>query len=95
MPENVNTTLHIINKAPEHARFRHCLASVQQGDTLLLIEDAVLALLDRERQLPGASYGLETDANARAVANRVPGEQLVDYAGFVQLTVNHSRIINW
>ncbi|WP_226596391.1 sulfurtransferase complex subunit TusB [Marinobacter nauticus] len=95
MPENVNTTLHIINKAPEHARFRHCLASVQQGDTLLLIEDAVLALLDRERQLPGASYGLETDANARAVANRVPAEQLVDYAGFVQLTVIHSRIINW
>jgi len=95
MPENVNTTLHIINKAPEHARFRHCLASVQQGDTLLLIEDAVLALLDRERQLPGASYGLETDANARAVANRVPAEQLVDYVGFVQLTVNHSRIINW
>ncbi|MBW3196411.1 sulfurtransferase complex subunit TusB [Marinobacter nauticus] len=95
MPANVNTTLHIINKAPEHARFRHCLASVQQGDTLLLIEDAVLALLDRERQLPGASYGLETDANARAVANRVPAEQLVDYAGFVQLTVNHSRIINW
>ncbi|WP_370232192.1 sulfurtransferase complex subunit TusB [Marinobacter nauticus] len=95
MPENVNTTLHIINKAPEHARFRHCLASVQQGDTLLLIEDAVLALLDRERQLPGASYGLDTDANARAVANRVPAEQLVDYAGFVQLTVNHSRIINW
>ncbi|RKR79006.1 sulfurtransferase complex subunit TusB [Marinobacter nauticus] len=95
MPENVNTTLHIINKAPEHARFRHCLASVQQGDTLLLIEDAVLALLDRERQLPGASYGLEADANARAVANRVPSEQLVDYAGFVQLTVNHSRIINW
>jgi tRNA 2-thiouridine synthesizing protein B len=95
MPENVNTTLHIINKAPEHARFRHCLASVQQGDTLLLVEDAVLALLDRERQLPGASYGLETDANARAVANRVPAEQLVDYAGFVQLTVNHSRIINW
>lgn len=95
MPENVNTTLHIINKAPEHARFRHCLASVQQGDTLLLIEDAVLALLDRERQLPGASYGLETDANARAVAKRVPAEQLVDYAGFVQLTVNHSRIINW
>lgn len=95
MPENVNATLHIINKSPEHARFQHCLASVQQGDTLLLIEDAVLALLDREKQLPEASYGLEADAKARAVANRVPAEQLVDYAGFVQLTVNHSRIINW
>ena len=95
MPENTTATLHIINKAPEHARFRHCLASAQQGDTLLLIEDAVLALLDRGKELPGASYGLEADANARAVANRVPADQLVNYAGFVQLTVNHSRIINW
>lgn len=95
MPETPNTTLHIINKAPEHPRFRHCLASVQQGDTLLLIEDAVLALVDREKQLPTVSYGLEADANARAVANRVPADQLVNYAGFVQLTANHSRIINW
>ena len=95
MPENTTATLHIINKAPEHARFRHCLASVQQGDTLLLIEDAVLALLDREKQLPGAFYGLEADANARAVANRVSADKLVNYAGFVQLTANHSRIINW
>ena len=55
----------------------------------------MLALLDRGKELPGASYGLEADANARAVANRVPADQLVDYAGFVQLTVNHSRIINW
>lgn len=33
-------TLHIVNKAPDHPRFRRCLAMLAPGDTLLLIEDA-------------------------------------------------------
>ncbi|MGC8118988.1 sulfurtransferase complex subunit TusB [Marinobacter sp. VGCF2001] len=95
MPDNVKNTLHIINKAPEHPRFRRCLDCIQPSDTLLLIEDAVLALADGGQQLPAAVHALDADITARALGNRVPGGLLVDYAGFVELTVNHPRIINW
>lgn len=89
------TTLHITNKAPDHPRFRHCLNALKEGDRLILMEDAVLALADQQLTLPDASYALSADAQARAVANRVPAQQLIDYNSFVQLTATYSRIINW
>ncbi|MBY6032409.1 sulfurtransferase complex subunit TusB [Marinobacter daepoensis] len=90
-----DTTLHITNKAPDHPRFRYCLSAFKEGDALILMEDAVLALTDQEQALPSTSYALSADAQARAVANRAPRQQLIDYNDFVQLTATYSRIINW
>ncbi|PSF04755.1 sulfurtransferase complex subunit TusB [Marinobacter fuscus] len=95
MPDSTDTpkTLHILNKAPDHSRFALCLAAQADGDTLLLIEDAVIALLDQQISLPMGTHALQADAQARGVGSTA--EKHVDYAGFVALTEEHTRIINW
>lgn len=58
-------TLHILNKPPEHPRFRQCLAMLGQHDVLLLTEDAVLALASASLP-PGTSCQvLAADLQAR------------------------------
>lgn len=85
-------TLHILNKAPNHPRFEACLAAQDEGDLLLLTENAVLALSDRRIQLPSSIRALASDCQARGIS----GEgRLVDYTGMVELTDRFSRIISW
>lgn len=95
MPDSTDTqkTLHILNKAPDHPRFALCLAAQADSDTLLLIEDAVIALSDQQISLPASTHALQADAKARGIG--AAADHQVDYAGFVALTEEHTRIINW
>ncbi|GGC71920.1 sulfurtransferase complex subunit TusB [Marinobacter halophilus] len=88
-------TLHILNKAPDHPRFMTCLSSLSDQDTLVLIENAVLALSDADTALPRHTVALEADTEARGLSATVTGAQQISHAQLVELTEHHSRIISW
>ncbi len=71
-----------------------CLSLKTEGDALLLIEDAVtvMPLLANITNV----YALQEDIHTRGLINRVPKHiNLVNYAGFVELVVNHSPAQSW
>ncbi len=98
-------TLHICNKSPtESAALQSCLkvACAGSGNAVLLIEDAVYALLPALAKSLGLHatsantklYALKDDLTARGLrptADVTP----VDYAEFVRLCVVHSNSHSW
>ena len=97
--------LHIINKSPlERNTLDSCLAAAQPGAALLLIEDGVYAATRgnaAEPKLRAASermeiYVLAPDLEARGMAQVIAeGVKPVDYAGFVDLVVQHKNCQSW
>ncbi|WP_020560444.1 sulfurtransferase complex subunit TusB [Thiofilum flexile] len=98
--------LHIVNKSPfERNALASCLSHASKGDAVLLIEDAVLgavagsqvAHLLLSALATQAIYVLSEDLAARGMEpNRlVKGLQVVDYSGFVDLTVQHDKNQSW
>lgn len=99
-------TLHTYNKSFDagEARFRNCLRTLASGDGLLLLEDGVYlapqlhadAALRRAVPEGVTLYALTPDAAARGLSANLPADfSGIDYAGFVQLCLAHSRIVNW
>ena len=80
--------LHILNKTPGHSRFSACLAALKPGDSLLLIEDGVLACADTSTRWPEQVklMALDADLRARGIAP-VAGISATDYAHWVTLTM--------
>jgi len=87
-------TLHIVNKAPEHPRFAACLGTLATDDVLVLSENAVLGLANRQANLPDGCLALEADLAARGL-NDSFRNQAISYADLVKLTEQHPRIISW
>ena len=100
--------LHIVNKSPfERNALKSCLAHALSGDAVLLIEDAVIAAVsgstlvaELQQTMNGNAvkfYALGPDLAARGVkAERVlEGIEIVDYAGFVDLTVANEKTQSW
>ncbi len=97
--------LHIVNKSPfQTSTLDTCLRMAQSGNALLLIEDGIYAATvgsateERVRQACTnlKVYALQPDMDARGVtAKLIDGVTLVDYAGFVDLTVEHSTSHSW
>lgn len=96
--------LHIVNKSPLTSNtLESCLNTATGGD-ILLIEDAVYAAT-RGNAFEGklcAAMGrftirvLGPDLEARGLADRiVDGVSMVDYGGFVELTVNNKTCQSW
>jgi tRNA 2-thiouridine synthesizing protein B len=97
--------LHTVNKSPfNHNGFDTCLKYVTAGSAVLLIEDGVYAaakgtavskqLLSALKTVP--VYALKPDVEARGIQGRVlEGVKLVDYAGFVDLVVEHNTVQSW
>lgn len=97
-------TLHLLNKAPGHPRFGACCERLQPGDTLVLMEDAVLLMQCGTRNAIPANvtvYALQADAEARGVGSdpddcsRMQSIAQCSMPALVDLTVSHGRIINW
>ena len=70
------------------------------GDSLILIEQAVFAANPQHkayRQIQGLNISvLASDAKARGIENRISSNiALIDYDGFVELTVTHSNSVTW
>lgn len=100
------TTLNIINKSPfEKRTLEQCLSRIGEGDSVLLIEDAVVAAVSGtlfSDQLKNSAktnplYVLEPDLQARGLAESglVSGFNTVDYTKFVSLVTEHDRVHSW
>lgn len=97
--------LHTINQSPFNSNgFTRCLTMALPGSAILLIEDGVYGALAGGQfaaQLESAMaehniYALQADVQARGLANRLMTEvKLVDYAGFVDLAIEHEATIAW
>jgi len=97
--------LHTINKSPyENISLESCLAHCKPGSSVLLIEDGVYAGLKNAKFSDAVTnamkdiniYVLEPDLNARGVQEMLlDGIKTVDYAGFVDLSVEHDKVQAW
>ncbi|HPQ95553.1 MAG: sulfurtransferase complex subunit TusB [Thiothrix sp.] len=98
--------LHIVNKSPfERNALESCLGYALAGDSILLIEDAVVGVVagNRFAGLLTAALAdrhicvLREDLVARGIPDErvLEGIRLVDYAGFVELTVENDRTQSW
>ncbi|MDH4052544.1 MAG: sulfurtransferase complex subunit TusB [Rubrivivax sp.] len=95
--------LHIVNKSPtQTTALASCLRLAQPGAALLLTEDAVYAATAAGAHALGDAlttlkvYALRPDLEARGMADRMAeGVTPVDYAGFVDLVVEHSSNQSW
>lgn len=97
--------LHTVNKSPfEHNTLESCLKFARKGSALLLIEDGVYAATRdtavsqklQEAMKIVSVYALRPDIEARGMQDRVmDGVRLVDYAGFVDLVVEHNAVQSW
>ncbi|MEO8119989.1 MAG: sulfurtransferase complex subunit TusB [Rhodoferax sp.] len=97
--------LHIVNKSPfQTSTLDTCLRMAQPGNALLLIEDGIYAATvgsaaeSRLRQACATLkvYALQPDMDARGVTGKlIDGVTLVDYSGFVDLTVQYHTSHSW
>lgn len=97
--------LHTVNKSPfEKSSFDSCLEHVLDGSAVLLYEDGVYAAIKgtaSEQKVKSAQgvkfYALGPDIKARGLAEDrvIEGIEIVDYAGFVDLAVEHSKLVSW
>ena len=98
--------LHTVNKSPFQTRtLESCLAHARKDSALLLIEDGVYAAgsgTPLESKLQKAMenvaiYALGPDLEARGLTQEqvIPGIRTVDYAGFVNLVVEHGIVQAW
>jgi tRNA 2-thiouridine synthesizing protein B len=96
-------TLHIINKT-DTTLWQTCLQSLQAGDALLLIEDGVyLAMANNaalqvlnKHQISLTCYVLAEDLALRGISARItPVFSSIPYQAFVELCLQHNRVVNW
>lgn len=103
--------LHTVNKSPYRSPvLLNCLARVQAGDRVLLIEDGVYGLhwghgisaITAALALPVQFYALLADIQARGLASQSENPdatplpcQAISDAQFVDLVVEADNVISW
>ena len=98
--------LHLVNRSPHaSASLGQCLARAGEGDAVLLLEGGVYAALKDSAFAPAlqdalgklAVHVLAPDLAARGVAAEelIEGLALVDYEGFVELSLRHAPVQSW
>ena len=98
--------LHLVNRSPgESLALAQCLERLGASDAVLLLEGGIYAVLKGSLLAPMladslkhvAIHALAPDLAARGIATEevLAGVVLVDYEGFVELSILHSPIISW
>lgn len=97
--------LHTVNKSPlTHNVLNNCFRLATLNDGILLIEDGVYGAINNSLFTPTLElalnqfniYVLHPDLAARGILGQVhPKVVMVDYAGFVDLTVRYDKIQTW
>jgi tRNA 2-thiouridine synthesizing protein B len=96
-------TLHMLSHSPfSDSRLSSCLRLLGPNDALLLCGDAVYALQPGSAQrqalelMPNSIglFALDEDLNARAIDSPLR-LQVVDYAGFVELSCRFDKVNSW
>ncbi len=103
-------TLHLINKSPaKSSALSECLSILNVGnnssDAILLIEDAVYTSLNNSAYAPLQEkiknlelpcYLLKEDLLMRGLVPELEeGFSIIDYAGFVQLSIDCGKVQSW
>ena len=102
----MKTMLHLINKSPmDRNSLDSCLRLAKSGSSVLLLEDGVYAALSKassaevvgNRMDDLTFYVLGPDVSARGLDDKplIDGIKSVDYAGFVDLVVEHETAQSW
>ena len=100
------STLHTVNKAPfDRPSLQTCLRVSSNGNAILLYEDGIYGAIKGsevsslvEKALSDKTiYVLDADLKARGIdeAKLIDGVKVVDYKGFVDLTVENDKINAW
>ena len=98
--------LHTVNKSPfERNTLESCISLAKSGSSVLLIEDGVIGAMKgtvHSQKIADAMetvsfYVLGPDLKARGLSesNVVDGIKVIDYNGFVDLTVDHDTVQSW
>jgi len=94
--------LHILLQSPWQCDIAQRLSLLNAGDDLLLLQDGVLAALAQgewsEKLLnsPATISVLKDDIAARGLSEQILTDfPLVDYNGFVELTIRHPQQLTW
>ena len=100
-----NTSLFTLSKSWHESTWLYeSLVFASEGDAILLTQDAVLALqspitlasfLAKCESISVGVYALQEDCSLRGVENQYPNIQLIDYKGFVELVIEHSKQVSW
>jgi len=99
------STLFVINRSwHDSVWLFEQLAFALSGDSILLIEDAVLALQSPVNlgsfsakcvAMKIAVYALEDDCLLRGIDTQYDSIQMIDYSGYVTLVVQHAKQVAW
>lgn len=90
-------TLHQLGRNEDTAVLR-CLSSLGPQDTLLLHADGVLALLSNEQLAsfaehnPGRTVAVLDDCQRNRIKSPIT---LVHYARWVEMAIEHERVVSW
>lgn len=98
--------LHTVNKSPyERKTLDNCLRTAAKGNAILLIEDAVYGAMSGTSYSDAMTqaakdfkvYVLGPDLTARGMSEDkvIDGITVVDYSGFVDLTVENNTVHAW
>ncbi len=100
------STLHTVNKSSyERDSLEACVRLAAKGGSVLLIEDGVYSAMsggDKASVIENAKadlnfYVLGPDMKARGISEDrlIDGVKVVDYKGFVELTVENDKVSAW
>jgi tRNA 2-thiouridine synthesizing protein B len=98
--------LHTVNKSPfEKNSLETCLRLISESSSVLLIEDGVYGALKNtsvsdtviNAQKTSKFYVLGPDLKARGLdkSSLISNIEIIDYKGFVDLTIKNKKIQNW
>jgi tRNA 2-thiouridine synthesizing protein B len=99
-------TLHTVNKSPlDRNTLEACLRLATKGGSVLFIEDGVYGAMKdtaKSKMVENAKgdlkfYVLGPDLKARGIdeGKLIDGIEVVDYSGFVNLTVENDKVQAW
>ncbi|QKQ24364.1 sulfurtransferase complex subunit TusB [Candidatus Ruthia endofausta] len=96
--------LHTVNKSSfERNSLKSCLNIIDDTSVILLIEDGVISAAKNTNTpmianlaAQGRVYALQGDVEARGISSKLADNiKLIDYAGFVDLVVEHGTAVSW
>lgn len=94
--------LHTLMHSPQYSDLNTLLLLLTADDDLLLLQDGVLGAIEGSSALsrllssPASLWVLSEDVAARGLAAQISTKvRLVDYNGFVTLTMKHQQQMAW
>lgn len=92
--------LHLLNRSPNHTSWREACLAVADYDAVVLMQDAVYALIELTPlhflQAKGAiCYVLKDDAIQRGVRSLPENVQYIDSQALVKLSLQAHHCISW